>query len=135
MNEITKAAVECALERYGGKSEAKKYYESPEAYPVFIYNVESEWWTLLLAEYGWQLKDRAIRLWKVFHPEHFDDTGDWFKPEWDELFDIDTCLSCIATSALGRYIDNHPELQLDKVVVDNYLKSLFGKEPEQLRLF
>lgn len=133
INGITCQAIEDALKEYGGKGSANKYLEDKEAHPEFVFKVEDCWWTILMAEVGWQYKERALKLWKLFHPEHFGQSGEWLDEDDDSKFDLDVRLSGIAVRTMQRYINAHEDKQLNVVGIYAYLAK--SREPQQLRLF
>lgn len=56
---------------------------------------------------------RACRLWRAFHPEHFDDSGYLLDYE-PSIYDIELVLSDIVMRLTWRIVERSPELKLDE---------------------
>lgn len=75
----------------------------------------------LIAEIGYRLKQRALDLFRQFHPEFFD--GEFIQDYHRIGFDLDVELSEIAARVMWRKVDRDPALQL----VEDY-----GDLPERI---
>ena len=76
----------------------------------FRFRVREAHWAEMIARYGWQMKVRALELWKIYHPEHFE--GEFLRDYDPRVFDLDVALSHIVSRVLGRKIKRTPDLQL-----------------------
>lgn len=131
MNDITKAAVIEASSN--NKSIARKASEG-ETYWIeqFHWQVKEEWWGLVILTDGYHLRQRAERLWKRVHQEHFIKMQNMSDPR-DEYLDEDIDIhyfTPLINRILERHINNHPELQLQDY--SDYLRQL---HPIQIKMF
>jgi len=79
---------------------------------IFEHRVISAYWDEMVSLYGVDLKQRALDLWCVFHPEHFEDG---FLRDYDfRIFDIEMALSNLVMRVLRRKVARTPELQLSR---------------------
>ena len=130
MNDITKAAVDEAASK--NKSIAQKASEG-ESYWIeqFHWRVKEDWWGLVLLTDGYKIRQRAERLWKKIHREHFINNTNTSDPRdfyLDEDIDINY-FTPLVNRIMERYINSHPELHLDDYT--KYLRQIF---PVQLKL-
>jgi hypothetical protein len=65
----------------------------------------------LIAEYGVDLRYRAMEIYSWIHPEYFDPDGEIYEFA-DMCFNVDHQLSSIAMRVLWRRVRRTPELQL-----------------------
>ena len=77
--------------------------------------VMSAHWDYILLEFGVDLKQRALDLWRLFHPDHFEkDGGDYFLRDYLAPFgDLEIEISERVTRVLVRKVNREPELSLD----------------------
>ena len=82
---------------------------------AFDFKVRNAHWDEMIGRYGWQLKERALRLWRQYHPEMFvwdedcwvlDDGNVWYAT-------CDYVISTIVVRVLKRKISREPALQLE----------------------
>lgn len=64
----------------------------------------------LIYLYGWKLKQRAVDLFRLWHPEIYD--GEFIQEDYKFGFDIDVKLSELTMRCLWRKVEREPELQL-----------------------
>jgi len=104
MNELTKSLV---IETAKDNIAAAKKNDS-----TFANLVDIAHWSWLIANHGWKFKQRAVDLFRQWHPEIYD--GDFIQDYHTLGFDIDVMLSNIAMRCLWRKVVREPDLQLTK---------------------
>jgi hypothetical protein len=108
MNEITKECVKRAVK----KSKRLALVNNDQ----FAYIVEKIHWDLMLAKYGWKLKQRSLELYYQFNPLVYVNMGKdgWVLDDGFPMgFDLDMRLSHKTVAVLERKIARDPELQLE----------------------
>ena len=78
----------------------------------FMQLVRNYYWDHITSNYGVPIQERAFRLWRQFHPEHFDEEG-YLNDYEPEIFDIELAISEIVMRALDRMIARSQDLRLD----------------------
>lgn len=78
----------------------------------FLHFVKRNHVNWLIAEHGWIYKQRAVELFRQFHPEVYD--GEFIQDYHQLGFDLDMCLSEIAMRCLWRTVVRNPDLQVDE---------------------
>ena len=102
MNALTKKIVDDAIREH--PSQAKRGGWALESI------IEREHWNYLVGSVGVEKKERALRLWRACHPEHFEDG--YLMTYNAQVYDVEIWLSGIAVRAMEREIACRPELQL-----------------------
>jgi len=108
MNEITERVVrEVAM---GNKAVARRNDIT------FDFLVRDAHWDELVRRYGWRLKERALVIWRWYHPEMFElgSDGVWYLRDYvGQVFDVDLALSGVVGRVLRRKCKREVALQLE----------------------
>lgn len=128
MNDITSRAIRLVADE--NKSAAERLIQGRhEGY--FIFQVQARHWMLLVAEHGVSLKERALRLFRAFRPDCFDDEG-FLKTGGADDIDLDFEISMIVNRFLEKMLEGDSELQLSPA--EEYRDFLVGVTTRQLDL-
>lgn len=104
MNELTHRLVSDAASKY--KSAAAK---NDAEFHFIVYNAYCDHIVDVVAS---ELMLRACRLWRAFHPEHFDEDG--FLLDYEAcIYDIELRLSDMVMRMAWRIVERTPSLKLD----------------------
>lgn len=126
VNEITQRIVSTCAKAY-----AKDAIRGGEHFDWIVENV---WWDEMIATYGVPMKERALHLYKLFHPSLFDEEG-FLKSYEPAYYDIEVRIGEIVVRALERKIEEDEELQLQMDEAAKYMAKTIVQPAVQGRMF
>ena len=118
MNKITQEIVVKIAEEFPKHAKSHSTFFDTEV--LYAYHEH------LRSTLGYARKERAMRLWKLSHPEHFNGEG-FLKSHEPKLYDLEIRISNIAARSVYRRIDKKTELQLDDYT--DFLDTLTHPQP------